>query len=140
MTGLALGVLLQAAVLGIEAQPYSEAYKLSQGNDQPLVVLVGADWCPGCVTIKGSVLPSLMRRGKLRHVQLAIVNTDEDPALARRLMRGTSIPQLIVFSRADTGWQRQQFTGPQAEAQIAAAIARAVENQSKATKVASQLH
>jgi thioredoxin-like negative regulator of GroEL len=136
MTGVAFCLLLQTAIVGADAQPYAEAHKLSQTNDQPLVVLVGAEWCPGCVTMKRSVIPGLLRRGKFRNVQFTTVDADDDPALARKLMRGTSIPQLIVFSRSGVGWQREQLTGPQAEAQVEAVVNRAVEQQAKAPKLA----
>jgi hypothetical protein len=65
-----------------------------------------------------------------------MVDADDDPALARKLMRGTSIPQLIVFSRSGEGWQREQLTGPKAEADIEAVIKRAVDQQAKAPKLA----
>ena len=116
--------------------PVPEAYKTSQSSDQPLVVLVGAEWCPGCVTMKRTVLPNLVRRGKLRNVQFATVDADDDPAMARKLMRGTSIPQLIVFSRGEGGWRREQFTGPQSEGTVEAVVDRAVTAQAKAAKLA----
>jgi len=51
-------------------------------------------------------------------------------------MRGTSIPQLIVFSRSGEGWQREQLTGPRAEADVEAMIKRAVDQQANAPKLA----
>jgi thioredoxin-like negative regulator of GroEL len=135
MITVAFCVLLQAAVVGAEGQPYTEAFKAAQASDQPLVVLVGAEWCPGCVTMKRTVLPGLIRRGKLRNVQFTTVDADDDPALARKLMRGASIPQLIVFSRSAEGWQREQLTGPKAEAEVEALVNRAVEQQAKAPKL-----
>jgi thioredoxin-like negative regulator of GroEL len=137
MTGLAFCVLLQAAVVGIEGQPYAQAYKAAQGNDQPLVVLVGAEWCPGCRTMKNATLPSLARRGGLRDVQFSTIDTDADPALAQRLMRGQSIPQLIIFSRGENGWQRSHLVGARSEAEVQALISQAVANQAKAGKIAS---
>jgi thioredoxin-like negative regulator of GroEL len=134
MSGFVLGVLLQAAVVGAEGVPYSQAYKLAEGQNQPLVVLVGAEWCPGCVTMKRSVIPGLIRQGKLRDVQFSVVDTDEDPALARQLMRGTSIPQLIVFTRTDAGWKREQMIGPRAGTEVEAAIARALKTQAKSSQ------
>src|SRR5688572_25712599 len=122
MTGMALCVLLQTSLVGADAVPYQDAYKASQASDQPLVVLVGTDWCPGCVTMKRTILPNLLRRGKLRNVQFTMVDADSDPALARKLMRGASIPQLIVFSRADEGWKREQLTGPQSEGTVEATV------------------
>jgi thioredoxin-like negative regulator of GroEL len=136
MTAVAFCVLLQSAVLGADAVPYSEAHKTAQTNDQPLVVLVGADWCPGCVKMKRNVIPSLVRRGKLQNVQFTMVNPDDDPALARKLMRGTSIPQLIVYSRSGEGWQREQLTGPKSEGEVEALVERAIAQQAKAPKLA----
>jgi thioredoxin-like negative regulator of GroEL len=137
MTGLAFCVLLQAAVLGVEGTPYTHAFKTAQGNDQPLVVLIGAEWCPGCRTMKHATLPSLMRRGGMRDVQFSTVDTDNDPALARRLMQGQSIPQLIVYYRGPEGWKRSQLVGARSEAEVQAVVARAVAEQAKAGKVAS---
>ena len=138
MTALTFCVLLQAAVVGAEGQSYSDAYKGARAADQPLVVLVGAEWCPGCVTMKQRVMPGMVQRGKLRHVQFTVVDTDENPALARQLMQGTSIPQLIVYSRDGDSWQRKQLTGPKAEVEIEAAINLAVQGHSKAPKLASE--
>lgn len=136
MTSMALCLILQSATVGADAVPYREALKASQSSDQPLVVLVGTDWCPGCVTMKRRIVPNLLRRGKLRSVQMAMVDADSDPALARKLMRGKSIPQLIVFSRSDDGWKREHFTGPQAEATVEAAVERALVAQANAPKLA----
>lgn len=136
MTAVGFFVLLQAAVVGADAQTYTEALKAAQAGDQPLVVLVGAEWCPGCVTMKRNVLPAIIRRGKLRDVQFTMVDADDEPALARQLMRGNSIPQLIVFSRSGDGWQRQQLTGPKSEADVEAAIKHAVQQQAKAPRLA----
>lgn len=138
MTALTFCVLLQATVIGAEGQPYSDAYKTAQAADQPLVVLVGAEWCPGCVTMKRSVIPGMIQRGKLRNVQFTVVDTDEDPALARKLMQGTSIPQLIVYSRNGDSWRRTQLTGPKAEAEIEAVINSAVQGHVNLPKLASE--
>lgn len=135
MTAVSFALLLHAAVVGADAQPYNQALTASRAGDQPLVVLVGTDWCPGCVTMK-RVMPGMIRNGKLRNVQFTMVDADSDPALARKLMRGNSIPQLIVFSRSSTGWQREQLTGPKAEGEIEAVIKRAVDQQAKAPKLA----
>ena len=136
MTAVGFFVLLQAAVVGADAQPYTEALRTAQASDQPLVVLVGAEWCPGCVTMKRNVLPAMVRHGKLRNVQLTMVDADDDPELARKLMRGNSIPQLIVYSRSGEGWQREQLTGPKSEADVEGAIKRALSQQAKAPKIA----
>jgi thioredoxin-like negative regulator of GroEL len=131
MTGLALYVVLQASVLGVEGQNYADAYRLSHENSQPLVVLVGTDWCQGCTVMKQGVIPNLFRRGKLRNVQYTTVNADENPQLARRLMRGESIPQLIVFTKTPEGWKREQVIGQKAEPEVEQIIDTAVAQQAK---------
>jgi thioredoxin-like negative regulator of GroEL len=97
--------------------------------------MIGADWCPGCVKMKRSVLPAVAGLAK---VQLSHIDVDEQPQLARQMLRGTSIPQLIVFSRSESGWKREHFVGPRSAADVEAAIARAVAIQAKAPKLASE--
>lgn len=118
-------MLLPLSLLAADASPYQAALRDAETNNRPLVVLVGADWCPGCRTMKQSVLPSLTRRGALKNVSLATVDTDREPQLAGRLMRGGTIPQLIVFSRTDDGaWHREQITGATSEANVLSLLSR----------------
>lgn len=132
MTGFTVSLVMQAAMLSSGAQPYADAYHAAQANNQPLVVLVGTEWCPGCKTMKQGVMPRLFGRGKMRNVQFTQVNSDEDWNLASKLLQGNTIPQLVVFSKgADGGWQREQLTGAKTEAEVEAAIERAIEANSK---------
>jgi thioredoxin-like negative regulator of GroEL len=111
MIQLTLNVLLQAAAVTAGGHDYAAAYKQATENGQPLVVLVGADWCPGCQTMKNSSMPEVERKGGLNNVAFAHVNTDQQSKLAGQLMRGGSIPQLVVFYKADGNWKREQLTG-----------------------------
>lgn len=129
MTGLALSLVIQSSLLGGGAEPYDAAYHKAEETGRPLLVLVGADWCPGCRTMKSSVLPRLQAGGKLASVQWALVDTDRQAALAGKLMRGGTIPQLIVFSKTETGWHREQITGAASEAAVEGLIRRAVDAQ-----------
>ncbi len=127
MCGPAVSFALQAVLLVSGAQTYDEAYEDTQTSGKPLVVLVGADWCPGCVTMKSRVLPRMQSGGLLRRVNFAHIDADRDEQLAAQLMRGSGIPQLIVFSQgADGKWQREYLVGATSEEAIAAAIERAV--------------
>lgn len=127
MSGLAMGWVLQAAMLVSGADSYETAMKTAQENGQPLVVLVGADWCPGCVTMKNSTIPSMARAGQLKGVQYVAINYDQNPTLARKLMRGNTIPQLIVFSKTEKGWHREQITGATGSGSVAGLIKRAAD-------------
>ncbi|MEX2186341.1 MAG: thioredoxin family protein [Pirellulales bacterium] len=127
MNALVLSVMLQVVGAGGDAPAtYEQAYREAQANGRPLVVLVGADWCPGCQTMKGGVLARMMRSGKLSRVNYAVVNTDRERELAGKLMSGGSIPQLIVFSKKNaTQWSRDQITGATGEDTVATMIDRA---------------
>jgi thioredoxin-like negative regulator of GroEL len=126
MSALAALVVLPCALLSADAVSYSLASKDAEAKQQPLLVLIGADWCPGCQTMKRSVLPGLSRKGGLHKVSYATIDTDREPQLAGRLMRGGAIPQLIVFSRQPDGqWHREQIVGAASEHQVQSLIARA---------------
>ena len=128
MTGITLSLALQAALLtsGADNTTYNDAFRATQSNGQPLVVLVGTDWCPGCKTMKQGVIPRLLGRGKMRNVNFAQVNSDDDWNLASKLLEGDTIPQLIVYTPTDKGWKRERVTGARSEAEIEALIDRAV--------------
>ncbi len=127
MSGLAMGWVLQAAMLVSGADSYETAMKKAQESGQPLVVLVGADWCPGCVTMKNSTMPAMARAGQLKNAQYVTINYDQNPTLARQLMRGNTIPQLIVFSKTEKGWHREQITGATNAGSVAGLIKRAAD-------------
>jgi thioredoxin-like negative regulator of GroEL len=127
MWGPAVGLVVQAAWLVSGGQSYDQAYEDTQASGRPLVVLVGAEWCPGCVTMKSSVMPRMESCGHLKHVNYVQVDTDSQEQLAGQLMRGNSIPQLIVFSQGPDGkWHREQLVGATSDETVAAAITRAV--------------
>jgi thiol-disulfide isomerase/thioredoxin len=99
------------SMLTADGQKYADAYHKTASTGQPLVVLIGADWCPGCQTMKNAVIPQLQQKGSLNRVAFAYVNADTERDLAGKLMSGGSIPQLIMYRKTTKGWQRQQLTG-----------------------------
>jgi thiol-disulfide isomerase/thioredoxin len=111
MMGLTATVALHFALLTTPTTAYQDAYDQADKEGKPLLVLVGADWCPGCRTMKDEMIPELERNGDLSQVAFTTVNTDEKPALSKRLLRGNSIPQLVLFIRNGKGWRRAQLTG-----------------------------
>ncbi len=116
--------LMQLSVLTTGANTYDQAYKVTNETGRPLVVLVGADWCPGCQTMKRNVIPQLARRGTLASVSFATVNTDQQERLAGRLMSGGSIPQLIMYVKTDSGWERKQMTGARSIEEVEAFLSQ----------------
>ena len=123
MTHLTVNVLLQVAALSAGGHDYAAAFEQAEESGRPLVVLVGADWCPGCRQMKYTTIPQLEKKGGLRNVTFAYVNTDQQRRLAGKLMRGSSIPQLVMYQKTDSGWTRKQLTGAQSQSSVEAFIA-----------------
>jgi thiol-disulfide isomerase/thioredoxin len=115
---LTMNMLLSAVALSAGSQDYATAFKHTEETGKPLVVLIGADWCPGCRTMKHSTMPQIEKSGSLKKVAFAYVNTDQDGALAGKLMKGGSIPQLVMFQKTDKGWTRKQLTGAQSTSSV----------------------
>ena len=136
MSSLALSLVLQMAVVSAapETVTYDDAYRQSGETGQPLIVLVGADWCPACQTMKSSVIPQVSRRGILRKVVFAQINTDRQSGLANRLMSGGSIPQLVMYYKTPAGWKRTQLTGAQSVTSVEQFIDKGVQNSLLAEK------
>lgn len=128
MTTISFALVLHAATLATGANnTYAEARAKTSETGKPLVVLVGADWCPACQQMKNSAIPQVERRGALGKVAYAVVNTDHHRDLAHQLMRGSSIPQLIMYRETPTGWKRDSLVGAQDPAAIEAFINRGLE-------------
>jgi len=127
MTTISLAILLQTAALATTTNSYAEARAKTAETGKPLVVLVGADWCPACQQMKNSALPQVARRGALAKVAYAVVNTDQHRELSQQLMRGSSIPQLIMYRETATGWKRESLVGAQDPAAIESFINRGLE-------------
>ncbi|MBI3466612.1 MAG: thioredoxin family protein [Planctomycetes bacterium] len=124
MTGLALATTLGVAIFSTGAQSYREAYEHSQKTGAPLVLLVGAEWCPACKTMQSASMPQVARRGLLSRVAFTYVNVDRQRDLARKVMQGGSIPQLIMYRQTAKGWERTQLTGSQSADSVAQFINR----------------
>ena len=131
VAAIAGSLLSQNGVFAADASAYAKAFREAKERNQPLIVLVGATWCPGCQTMKQSVMPRLARSGGLSEVSYATVDADAEPALAGSLMRGSMIPQLIVFRQEGGKWQREQVTGATSDAEVKRLIAHAVAKQDK---------
>jgi thiol-disulfide isomerase/thioredoxin len=92
---------------------YAAAYKDAVDNGKSIVVLVGADWCPACQSMKTSVLPALAAQGGLKDVSFALVNTDRQSELANQMLAGNSIPQLVMYEKTADGWKIKRLVGGQ---------------------------
>ena len=115
---LTLATLLQLTMLAApteaaETETYADAYRKSAETGQPLVVLVGAEWCPACVQMKHTIIPQLRQLGILRRVAFAQIDLDRQRELGQKLVGGGPIPQLIICRKASDGWHRKRLIGGQ---------------------------
>jgi thioredoxin-like negative regulator of GroEL len=137
MIALTLSLVLQTSLMAAADHSYTTAFKSATETGRPLVVLIGAEWCPACRTMKHSVVPQLQKQGALGNVSFAIVNTDQESALSKQLMRGGMIPQLVMYHKTDKGWVREQLTGAQSVGDVQAFLRRG-EQQSSVAKLTAK--
>ena len=122
MMSFAFSAMVQVSLVTTGANGYADAHKLHAETGRPMVLLVGAEWCPACVQMKNNILPRVARRGTLQKVAFANVNTDHDSRIAKSVMQGGSIPQLIMYRKTATGWKRHMLVGAQSPEKIEAFI------------------
>ncbi|MEM1227388.1 MAG: thioredoxin family protein [Planctomycetota bacterium] len=122
-----LGLLLvSGTTVGASAQPrgsgyadadqnYTLAYKKSVEEQKPLMVVVGAEWCPACKVLKTTTIANMEQTGELDSVSVAVVDRDAEPELAKKLMKDEKmIPQIILYHKSSDGrWNRRRLTGYQ---------------------------
>ena len=100
----AFSAMVQVSLITTGANSYADAHKQQSDTGRPMVLLVGAEWCPACVQMKNSVSPALPACGTLNKVAFAHVNADRDSRIAKSVMQGGTIPQLIMYRKTPTGW------------------------------------
>jgi thioredoxin-like negative regulator of GroEL len=137
MTGLAVSVILHAA-MATGAQSYSEAYSALIEEGRPMLVVVGADWCPACQTMKNGTLAQMERQGKLREISYVALNSDRQPDLAARIGQGSMIPQVILYEKTEKGFRRRHLAGAQGEGTILSLVKGAVQRRTALGKVFRQ--
>jgi len=113
MMSALLTVVVQAAILAAPEKTYSEAYQKSLDTGRPLVVLLGAEWCPACLVMKHTTIPQISKDGALNSVEFVYIDVDRQPDLANRLALARSLPQLIRFEKKSDTWARTSLIGAQ---------------------------
>ncbi|MEL7266886.1 MAG: thioredoxin family protein [Planctomycetota bacterium] len=93
---------------------YADAYKTAQTEGKPMLILVSADYCPACKLLKKETTRAA-ELGRLPDVVITVVNKDEQPQLAKSLLDGKLIPQLVTFSPTDKGWKQMRKKGYQTQ-------------------------
>jgi thioredoxin-like negative regulator of GroEL len=128
---LTMTVLLQVSILSTGAPAYSDAQKAALKDGEPLLVLVGANWCPACAQMKSAVVPELVHRGDLKNYHFAQVDVDQQRDLANRLSSAGVIPQLILYRKTEKGWRRWEIIGGQSPESVEAFLRNSGSEQAK---------
>ncbi|QDV24235.1 thioredoxin family protein [Aureliella helgolandensis] len=125
MVHLALAFLF--AVTGNSNAPltYEEAFAKADKEKKPLLILVGARWCASCQVMKRDTIEPMKESGELKDVVVTLIDKDERPELAQQLMKGETLPQVILFSRSGDGWKRLSLTGMQSKPRMVELLGRA---------------
>ncbi len=144
MTSLTLAAILQASILaatsgGATGRPaaaddYASARAKTEKTGQPIVILVGANWCPACVVMKNDVMPKIRKQGLLGRVAYATVNIDRQGKLGKQLIGGGPIPQMIMYRKTRQGWFRRRLIGGQSLKTVESFIKRGVKLDAAAKK------
>ncbi len=137
MTSLSLAVIVQVSLLASGEKTYAEAHEQVLKSGQPMVVMVTADWCPACQTMKSTVIPQVRQRGLLRRVIFAIVNVDRDQELGRQLIANGPIPQLLMYRRTPDGWRLRRLVGGQSTTTVEEFINEGIELNDRTQKEAT---
>ncbi|MCX7428440.1 MAG: thioredoxin family protein [Planctomycetia bacterium] len=127
MTSLTLATILQASIIAVGADDYAAARRETTDTGRPMVILVGADWCPACQTMKNEVVPQVKRRGLLGRVAYAVVNLDRQKDLGQQLVADGPIPQFIMYRKTREGWKRRRLVGGQNAETVEAFIKEGLE-------------
>ncbi len=135
MNGFIVSAIMLASTTAVDSTDYKTAFQQADTTGRPLVVLIGADWCPGCQVMKNRTIPALKRSGSLDGVAFVNLNCDNNPALTNKLMKAQSIPQLLIFRKTDAGWKRSEMIGAQSEGDVTNFISKAVKMQRVAGKI-----
>lgn len=113
---------------------YAAAYDDTQNSGKPLVVLVGANWCPACQSMKTSIMPAIAAQGGLANVAFAHVNVDAQRNLASQLLEGSMIPQLVMYEKVGDNWKMSRLVGAQSVEAVQGFIGPAVARQQVVAK------
>ncbi len=127
VAALTLLAVLNAPTHSDEQIPYDAAYRKAQEEKKALVVLVGADWCAACKSMKADTIHTMKDAGDFKEVVFTLVDKDIQPEIAQQLMQGSTLPQIVVFCESDQGWKRFSLTGMQSERRVKELIRKASE-------------
>lgn len=104
---------------------YEAALAKAEKEKKPLLILVGAPWCASCQVMKRDTIEPMKKAGELDGVVVTYIDKDQRPELASQLMKGDTLPQVVMFTKEESNWKRFSLTGMQSRNRISELIGRA---------------
>ena len=111
MTELLISAVLALTAPQTQADQFSIAYQRSIENGSPMVILLGAKWCPSCEVMRKEIMPLVEKSGVLEHVEYVYIDIDRNRSLAAKLSKAKTIPQLIRYYKTPDGWKYNLLNG-----------------------------
>ena len=140
MVAITAQMMMQVAMLTAGGSPYQEAYQQAERQGKPFLVLVGAELVSWLPDDEEQELAGRKACGGLKQVVYTLVDSDEKPTLAGELLRGKSIPQLVLYTPTSHGkerrWRRAQLTGVHDAAAIKEFLKKAIAGESVVVQAA----
>ena len=93
------------------ALEYKQAYEQSIKTGKPLLVMVTAAWCHPCQNMKKNTIDPMLKAGGFDEFSFAKVDFDKNPSVATKLMKGSGVPQLVLYRRKEEGWVKPVLKG-----------------------------
>ena len=110
---------------------YSDAFEQCKKTGTPMVVVVSTEWCPACQVMKRKILPVFKERPLFKRVVMCYVNPDKEPDLARQLIGGGPIPEMVLYHKQPRGWLRRVLIGSQTVEQVESFVSDGVKEEEK---------
>ena len=89
--------------------PFSKAKAKAVKEGCPLLIMLTAQWCKSCQTIKRDLLPLVDKRGMLDGLAFAVVDYDLQNTLAEEIACQDGLPQWVRYERVDGKLYRWGF-------------------------------
>lgn len=128
MVQVLLTLMLAVTGPSKEAPSYEEALQRAQEENKPLLILVGAKWCAACEVMKRETIEPMKQSGELKEVIVTYLDKDQRPELAQQLMKGETLPQVIMFCKEQDQWRRLSLTGMQSKPRMLELLGRVASN------------
>lgn len=97
---LSLALLSASAEQKVWAENYEAARKEAVNQRKPLVVCIGAKWCPACPAAKRACA-AIMKKRYAGKAVLVYLDYDAERELANRIRAYDVVPEIVIFSHVD---------------------------------------